>query len=145
MSLTNQNTCEPLSDLYEYPAMAPQKKTSGPRPVNLPREPRRPTPRCKPLCPSTTTKTVNKTVTEKSPAAPRTFATIAASAAHLPDPGATEKKISLISRPLKERKKKSKEDDYDVDPQDEWYASSSDDECQVTDNENYPSDDEMWQ
>ena len=150
MSFANQNSCTLPSNLTEYPAMASRTKTSGLRPVKLPREAPRAAPISKVICPTATTKTVNKTVIEKSPAAPRSFASIAASAANLPDPGAQEKKVSLISRPLKEKKKKQ-QDDYDIDPQDEWYASSSsDDECYMTDDDDDycppgDNDEEMWQ
>ena len=163
MSLTSQNLIGLPSDLNEHPVMSSRTKTSRLRPVTLPREAPRAAPRSwstnsktdTKTVPKTNTKTVpktnTKTDTKQSPDTPRTFASIAASAAHLPDPGATEKKISLISRPLKERKKKT-QDDYDIDPQDEWYASSSsDDECCLTDDDDedyHPpgdNDEEMWQ
>jgi len=139
----SQTTPQLQQTPLECPLMAARKKTSDLRPTNLSRDgphstSLRPSTDCKKLTPSKPS--------SQTPAVHQSFAAIAASAAHLPDPGAKEKKINLISRPLKEKKKKPESNDCYIDPQDEWYASSEDDECYVTDDENYPlSDNEMWQ
>ena len=74
------------------------------------------------------------------------FASIAAASAHLPDTGATKKFVSLISRPLKE--KKQKQTSYYTDPLEEWYTSSTDDEYSNVDDDDYPmnyNDEDLWQ
>ena len=98
----SQTTPQLQQTPLECPLMAARKKTSDLRPTNLSRDgphstSLRPSTDCKKLTPSKPS--------SQTPAVHQSFAAIAASAAHLPDPGAKEKKINLISRPLKEKKR----------------------------------------